>query len=194
MTEQLAQVDAIFRTLTRELWIVTAAADRMRGGLTATWVSPASLDPARPVLLIGIAENHFTCELISKSRHFAAHLLRPDQADIAWNFACDSGKTRDKFAGLGMREESANNPVLTDCLAWLEARVIADYSAGDRRFFWGEVVAGKTISAGPPLTDQAWFRTLGAEQRQQLMAQRTADIELQRPLHEEWQRQQRQDR
>lgn len=186
MTSQTQPIDSVLRMITRELWIVTASAAGRRGGLTATWVSAASIDPEQPMLLIGIAENHFTRELIAAAGSFAVHLLRPDQGAIAWNFAHDSGGTRDKFAGLKVREGVTGSPVLADCLAWLEARVVGEYSAGDRHFFWGEVIAGESLSQGPALTDQAWFGTLSAEQKQHLLASRTADIAVQRPLQAAW--------
>lgn len=186
MEEGYQPIDQILRTLTRELWIVTAAAEGRRGGLTATWVSATSIDPAQPLLLLGLAENHFTTELITASRQFAVHLLRPDQGAIAWDFARDSGRTRDKFEGHVCRMGSTGSPLLTDSLAWLEARVIADYSSGDRRFFWGEILAGERISEEAPLTDQAWFAQLTSEQKQHLFASRQSDIAIQKPLHEAW--------
>src|SRR2546429_1095460 len=88
------------RLIDREMWIVTAASGERRGGLVATWVSAASIDRERPVLLAGLAPNHFTTELVQTSRAFAAHLLRPQQTDLAWNFGRDSGRDRNKFAGL----------------------------------------------------------------------------------------------
>ena len=59
-----AQVESIFRLVNREIWIVTAADGERRGGLAATWVSQASIDRDKPVVVIGIAPNHFTAELI----------------------------------------------------------------------------------------------------------------------------------
>src|SRR6478609_10965789 len=96
----LTQIDTALRLIDRELWIITAASGGRRGGLLATWVSAASIDPERPILLAGIGPNHFTAELVQSSRAFAAHLLRPDQIELAWNFANGSGRDRDKFAGL----------------------------------------------------------------------------------------------
>src|SRR5437762_2455982 len=96
MPEKLNFADVQSR-LTREVWILTAAHEGRRSGLAATWVSPASLDPAKPMLLAALSLNHFTAELVRGSRTFAAHLLRPNQVEVAWNFARDSGRERDKF-------------------------------------------------------------------------------------------------
>jgi flavin reductase (DIM6/NTAB) family NADH-FMN oxidoreductase RutF len=131
----LDQIDTILRLVDREVWIVTSAAAGNRGGLTATWVAPASIDAQRPVLLVGIAPNHFTAELIEESHAFVAHLLRVDQTSLAFDFARDSGRQRDKLTGLEFASAVTGVPVLRDCLAWLDCRVFAQYDAGDRLFF-----------------------------------------------------------
>jgi len=183
---ELAQIDTVLRLVDREVWIVTAAAEGKRGGLLATWVSAASIDRERPVLLAGLAPNHYTSDLVQKSRAFVAHLLRPEQSDLAWNFAKDSGRERDKFANLNVTTGSTGAPILEDCLAWCECRVFARYDAGDRLFLWGDVVAAGQPANGPALREQAFIRGLADEQRQLLVKDRTADVAVQRVWHEKW--------
>ena len=137
-------------------------------------------------MLAGIAPNHSTAELIDASGVLALHLLRLDQIDLAWNFARDSSRERDKLAGLDVSSEATGAPILTDCLAWLDCRVIGRYDAGDRLFFWADVVANREVSDGTPLTDQALFAALAPVQRQYLLAAREADVIAQRPLHAAW--------
>ena len=67
-------IEEVFGIVDREVWIVTATDGTRRGGLVATWVSQASIDREHPVVLIGIAPNHFTAELIDASRAFGLHL------------------------------------------------------------------------------------------------------------------------
>lgn len=185
-TLNLDQIDSVLRLIDREVWIVTAAASGKRGGLTATWVSAVSIDRQRPVLLAGIAPNHFTAELIEQSHAFVAHLLRADQAALAYDFAKDSGRQRDKLAGLVTSPADGGAPILSDCLAWLDCHVFGSYDAGDRRFFWADVMAGDKTSVGMPLREQAFFGQLSPQQRQTLVASRDADVAWQRPLHEAW--------
>jgi len=184
----LAQIDAALRLLDREIWIITAADGDRRGGLVATWVSSASIDRQRPMLLAGIGPNHFTAELVQASRVFGAHLLRTDQTQLAWNFARDSGRSRDKLAGLAVERPQSGSPILADCLAWFDCRVFARYDAGDRLFFWADIVAGGFCSpiAAAPLREQQFLQSLTKEQRQQLIDQRDADAAFYRPLHEKW--------
>jgi len=188
-------IDAALRLIDRELWIITATHNDRRGGLLATWVSTASIDPEHPVLLAGLGPNHFTAELVLSSNAFAAHLLRPDQIELAWNFADGSGRDRDKFASLVARTSDTASPVLSDCLAWFDCRVIRHYSAGDRLFFWADIAgcsgpeqpdAANTPEHTKPLREHEFFAQLTPDQRQKLLADRNFDIALNRPSHEKW--------
>ena len=138
------------------------------------------------MLLAGIAPNHFTAELIDASGTFAAHLLRPSQSAMAWNFASGSGRDRDKLAGLSLLDHQTGQPVLADCLAWLQCRVVHRYDAGDRLFYWADVVDSGLRANGLPLREQAFIGSLAAEQRKQLAVDRDADIAVQRSRHEGW--------
>ncbi len=165
---------------------MTTAAGGKRGGLTATWVAQASIDRERPVILAGLAPNHFTAELVEEGEAFVAHLLAEYQAELAWNFAKDSGRQRDKLEGLAITESSAGCPILPDCLAWFDCRVFARYDAGDRLFYWADVLAAEKRDTGSPLREQAFIRSLSDDQRKLLAAQREADGQVQRPLGDKW--------
>jgi flavin reductase (DIM6/NTAB) family NADH-FMN oxidoreductase RutF len=180
------QTDSLLRLLDREVWVVTAAAGGRRGGLAATWVSPASIAPERPTLLAGIAPNHFTAELIDASGTFAAHLLQTNQNEIAWNFAHGSGRNRDKLAGLTLVDQLHGSPVLAGCLAWFTCRLIHRYDAGDRLYYWADVVDSGLQGIGLPLREHAFIGNLTDDQRKELAAERDADIAVQRPGYEKW--------
>jgi flavin reductase (DIM6/NTAB) family NADH-FMN oxidoreductase RutF len=185
----------------RPIWLITSAAGGRRGGLVATWVMPASLDSAPPRLLVAFGPNHFTTELVLSGGAFAAHLLRSDQARVAWNFASDSGRNRDKLTGLDLQPGVTGVPILADCRAWCECRVEASYSTGDRMFVWGNVIAGDNViagnnviagdengPAGVPLTESVFFSNLTTEERQTLAAQQRADAALLAPRFATWSR------
>jgi flavin reductase (DIM6/NTAB) family NADH-FMN oxidoreductase RutF len=184
----LVQIDASLRLIDREVWIVTASDGRRRGGLVATWVISASIDRQRPVLLAALGANHFTTGLVQASRAFAAHLLRPDQIGVAWDFARDSGQSRDKLAGLATETRQTGSPILIDSLAWFDCRVFARHEAGARLFFWADVVSGGfgTPESAQTLREQHFFHSLTKEQRQTLIAARDEDAALYRPIDDQW--------
>jgi|SRR5262245_26654184 len=183
------EIDSALRLIDREVWIITAADGQRRGGLVATWISTASIDRERPVLLAGLGPNHFTTELVQSSKAFAAHLLRTQQTDLAWDFARDSGRNRDKFANLGVETHETGSPILTNCLAWFDCRVFARYDAGDRFFFWADVMASAPVPREEPalaLCEHEFFHSLTKDQLQHLAAARDADAAYLRPFHEKW--------
>ena len=191
MSSVAERCEAVFRLVDREIWIVTASDSQRRGGLTATWVSQASIDADRPLVLIGLAPNHFTATLVDASSAFALHLLRPDQTAVAWNFAAGSGRERDKLADLTSRPGQTGSPLIEPCLAWIECRVCARLATGDRNYYWADVVAGDVsaqaeVGPGRPLTERQFFSQLKDHQREQLKANRDQDILVQRPLMEAW--------
>lgn len=189
--ETLQTIDNVFRSVNREIWIVTAAAgekpdDLRRGGLVATWVSQASLDAAQPVVAVGIAPNHYTAELIDASGGFALHLITPDQIDLAWRFAIGSGRDRDKLAGVATSPGQTGSPVIDDCLSWLDCRVISRYDTGDRVYYWADVVDGQQKQSAAPLRANDLFAAASDDQLAELIKNLHYDVEVQRPLAEAW--------
>lgn len=182
----LDAIDAALRLVNRELWIVTAAAGERRGGLAATWVSSASIDREHPVMLVGIAPNHYTAELIDASGAFGLHLLDTSQVAVAMNFARGSGRERDKLAGLEMNTGQTGAPLLANCLAWFDCRAFARISTGDRIFYWADVLAAGQPGTGTPLREQDFFAGATAEQKAALLANRDADIKVQHPPWKAW--------
>ena len=180
------QIDAVFRLMSREIWIVTAAAGEDRGGLAATWVSPASIDRENPLAVIALAPNHYTCELVERSGCFAAHLIRPDQIDLVWRFGLGSGRVTDKLSGITTHSGETGSPVLSDCLGRFEGRVVDRHDTGDRVYFWAEVVAGEKLGEGRALCEQALIAAASPEQLGSLRTQMGEDVQIQRPLCSEW--------
>ncbi|MFP6669551.1 MAG: flavin reductase family protein [Pirellulales bacterium] len=181
-----AKVQEVFRLVDRELWIVTAADKSRRGGLVATWVAQASLDPESPVLLIALATNHFTAELINASGQFAAHLIHRDQIDLAWRFGLTSGHSHDKLEDLATFEATTGTPILAHCLAWLDCRIITTYDSGDRIFYWADVVDGGRRSEGQPLREQELLTMGSPQQLAQLRQNMQHDIRIQKPMLADW--------
>lgn len=171
----MTDIQQIFRTLDRELWVVTAQAGGRRGGLIATTVSQASIVPDMPRVLVGIAMQHHTWRLIEESRAFTLHLLRGEQLDWVWQFGSQSGRDADKFAGLSVRAAASGSPLLPDALAWLDCSVEASLDTGDRTVYLAKVLDCGQNGDEPPLTARAAFARATPEQLQQLRTQQEAD-------------------
>jgi len=176
------RIDAALRLVDREIWIITAAAGQRRSGLVASFVMPASIDPQQPVLMTGLAANHYTTELVQASGAFAAHLIGRDQVELVWKFALASGRTKDKLAGLVLKPSQTGAPVIDDCLAWFECSVTDQRQSAGRIFFWASVVAGGEGFPGEPLRESSVLRAATAEQKAALLKNRQDDIAISRSL------------
>lgn len=190
-TDNTQTIGEVLRLIDREVWIITAAHGKDRGGLVATWVSPASIDPQQPAMLVGIAPNHHTAELIDGSEAFAAHLLTADEIDLVWRFGLASGRDLDKLAGLEFTSSASGTPILGCCLAWLDCRVVARYDAGDRLYYWADVEAAGRLKAGAPLRESQVVAAATAEQAQAMRQGRLKDVAILEPLRARWIEQQR---
>jgi len=179
-------VQSVLASVPRPVWIVTSAQENCRGGLVATWVMQASLNPQEPLMMLGLARNHYTTSLVAESRSLGLHLIGAAQIDLVWRFGITSGRDGDKLAGLAIVAGCGTAPLLADCLAWLDCRVVAQYDGGDRSYFWAEVLAGSRILQGQPLRENEVFEKANAEQKAQLKAGLVADLALQQPLRRQW--------
>jgi flavin reductase (DIM6/NTAB) family NADH-FMN oxidoreductase RutF len=137
--------------LDRELWLVTAQAAGRRSGLIATFVGPASIVPDEPRMLVGLAKQHYTSELVEASGAFGLHLLGARHLDWVWRFGLASGRDVDKFAELEVHTAQTGSPLLASALGWLDCRVVARMDTGDRTVYIGAVVQSTIAQFGPPL-------------------------------------------
>jgi flavin reductase (DIM6/NTAB) family NADH-FMN oxidoreductase RutF len=159
----------------RELWLITSAAGDRRGGLIATFASHASLAPELPRLLIAIAKQHHTWQLIEASGAFAAHLLAEHNLELVWRFGLASGRDLDKFNGLASEMGASGSPIIGDTLGWLDCRVETRLDTGDRTVYVSEVLAAKKRLDEPPLTAKRMIELAPPERLKQLRELRERD-------------------
>jgi flavin reductase (DIM6/NTAB) family NADH-FMN oxidoreductase RutF len=173
------EISGLFAGLDRELWLVTAAASAGRGGLIATFVSQASIVPDLPRVLVGIARQHFTWQLIEQTGAFALHLLGEEHLPWVYRFGLRSGRQSDKLAGMSTRTGKTGSPILPDALAWLEARVEGRLDSGDRTIYLAEVLDGEWRRHVRPLTLKRLLQSAPAdklrEMNEQMAHDRTVD-------------------
>jgi flavin reductase (DIM6/NTAB) family NADH-FMN oxidoreductase RutF len=179
-------VPDLFEFVDREIWIITSADGERRGGLVATWVQSSSLDPDEPIVTVSISDNHFTRELIDASGAFGLHLLAENQTDLAFNFCRDSGRDRDKLAGMHWQAGATGCPLLADCLAAAECRVVDRYEAAGRVLYFADVVSQDVRRQAPPLSEQHFIQSASPEQRAKLRADRQTDVRVIRHAIHKW--------
>ncbi|MGH2586591.1 MAG: flavin reductase family protein [Dehalococcoidia bacterium] len=134
---------------------VTSAHEGVRSGQIAVSVHGASIVPSRPRLTAALWKRNLTHDLVERSGVFAVHLLREDQDEVVYRLGLRSGREGDKLAGLVRDEGVTGCPILAECLAVYECRVLNRMDGGDMTVFLGEVVAMAGEEAAP-----LWWRDL----------------------------------
>ena len=179
-------VSNILNQLDREIWIITARAGDRESGLVATNVSSASLVPALPRMTVGLANHHYTRELIEQSNAFCMHLIDESHLDWVWNFGINSGRTTEKLRGFDTRTSATGSPILNGAQSWLDCRVEVRMDTGDRTVYLVEVLDGGGHQTSKPLTFKRLLELAPADKLQQLKAAVETDIEVDREAILAW--------
>src|SRR5262245_53818078 len=160
--------ESLIARLDPPLWLVTSSAGQRRGGLVATFVIQASIVPNCPRMLVGVAKQHHTWQVIEEANAFALHLLGQDNLPLVWRFGLRSGHEADKWDGLSHVSGPTGSPLLEATLGWLDCRVEARLDTGDRTVYLGQVVAAQELRAGSVLTLQTMLQGATPEQKRAL--------------------------
>lgn len=134
------------------LYVITSFKGNAINGQCANTVLQLTSQPLR--IAVCINKNNLTHEYMLDSGVFAISILGKNHFDKVRAFGYRSGRTIDKFADINYLKGQNGCPVLTDCLAYLEARIIPDKSVdvGTHTLFVADVTAGRLAINDDPLT------------------------------------------
>ncbi|MGH7658731.1 MAG: flavin reductase family protein [Gemmatimonadales bacterium] len=147
----------VLRTLASPVVAVTSANGRCRNGMILDSAIRASISPVVPRLAVYIHKWHLTHELVASTRRFVLHLLHRDQFDLIRRLGFASGRDRDKLAGLRLEDSTIGVPVLGECYAAFECRVVNTMDAGASTFFLADVVETRR-GPGTDIMTAEYFR------------------------------------
>jgi flavin reductase (DIM6/NTAB) family NADH-FMN oxidoreductase RutF len=119
--------------------VVTTCHQGKLGGLTVNAFCSVSLNP--PLVLICVDLGSQTLSLIRDSKSFAVNMLTDQQEALSRCFATRSQDRFECFCHTKHHMVATGAPVLDDVLAFIDARVVAEYPGGDHAIFLGQVVA-----------------------------------------------------
>src|SRR6266566_3314063 len=118
------QVYQLLRHLTSPVVAITCQRDGKRNGMISDSAVRASIAPTVPRLSVYIHKFNFSHALIFETGRFVLHLLRDDQFELIHRLGFESGRARDKLAGIAHRPGTLGVPVLDDCYAHFECSVV----------------------------------------------------------------------
>jgi flavin reductase (DIM6/NTAB) family NADH-FMN oxidoreductase RutF len=168
------------------VWLVTAAVSGRRGGLIATFVNSASIVADLPRMLVGLAKQHYTWELVEASGAFGLHLLSEQDLDLVYRFGLKSGREEDKLSGLELETAQTGSPLLPFGVGWLDCRVESRMDTGDRTIYLAEVIESKVLHFAAPLTARRLIELAPAHCVAELKRQRHHDSLIDTEIIRAW--------
>jgi uncharacterized repeat protein (TIGR04076 family) len=146
---EVTLIDRVFDQMVRGVVVITTRFGEKLNGMSACWVNRSADQPF--LVMASIWKENFSHDLIKEGGLFAVHILRNDQVDVARHFGKQSGRKVDKFARIPYRIGKTGSPILADCLAYLDCRVVRAMESGDHTIFVGEVQDADFVIRGEPL-------------------------------------------
>lgn len=130
------------RSLQYGLHILTCGEGADARAATVTWVTQISLKPRR--VAVGVRKDSHLYSIIRTYGAFALNIVGEGQETLASAFFRYVPPSDGWFAGYAFDVGPATGcPLLRDCVAWLECRVVEEGNeGGDHGLFVAEVLAG----------------------------------------------------
>jgi len=153
--------------------VVTTSSQGKVAGITVNTFCSVSLTP--PLILVCVDLISQTLSLIRESGIFAVNILSSEQDELSRCFAGSSRERYEYFCNATYHEAATGAPILDGTLAYIDARVVAEYPGGDHVIFLGQVEALGTGS-------EAAFAAESAFQRATVEAQGTNSENEKLPL------------
>jgi len=119
--------------------VVTTNNNGKIGGLTVNAFCSVSLEPPLVLVCVDIQSN--TLPLIREGKNFAVNILADQQEHLSRCFAIPSAKRYENFCHADYTTAATGAPILNGVLAFVDARVVAEYPGGDHIIFLGQVEA-----------------------------------------------------
>ena len=147
----------LLRSFTTPVVAITAERSGKKNGMISDAAARASIVPDVPRLMILVHKFNYTHDMIYETGRFAVHALHSGQLDIVERLGFSSGRDRDKLADVPHRIGALGCPILEDCWAWFECRVINVMDTGSSTCYLGDVV---DLGRGPgkELLTPGWMR------------------------------------
>ena len=155
------QVYQLLRNLTSPVVAITSARGDEKNAMIIDSAIRASIVPTIPRIAIFIHKFNYSHHLIHESGKFGLHLLHTGQFDLIHHLGFQSRRTTDKLATVPHRTGRLGVPVLEECHAHFECRVVNTMDTGSSTCFLGNVEAtghgGTSMPRGDVMT-AAYFR------------------------------------
>jgi flavin reductase (DIM6/NTAB) family NADH-FMN oxidoreductase RutF len=153
----------LLRNLTSPVVAITSERDGKPNGMILDSAIRASIVPTIPRVAMFIHKFNTSHDMIFDSGRLALHLLKRDQFDLIHWLGFFHGKDKDKLADIPHHKGQSGVPVLDECYAHFECRVINAMDSGSSTCFLCDVErvgygASASLPAGAEVMTAEYFR------------------------------------
>src|SRR6059036_3280515 len=149
----------LLRNLTSPVVAITSERNGKENGMISDAAVRASIVPSVPRVSVYIHKFNYSHDMIFETGRFAMHLLHTKQFDVVRRLGFVSGRDRNKLEGLPHHRGVLGVPVLDECFAHFECRIVNVMDTGSSTLFLGDVVAVGRGTAAAELLTATYFRT-----------------------------------
>ena len=110
--------------------------------ITLAWTAPASHRPR--LIAVFISTKRYSHDLVAKTKEFVLNIPGIELVDQTYACGTKSGRNVDKFTLTNLTAKPARKvkpPIIEECFAHLECKVVDHFPVGDHSMFIGKVVA-----------------------------------------------------
>lgn len=110
--------------------------------IAVAWIIPTSFKP--PLLAISVGKTRYSHKLLEETGEFVVNIPAKELLDKVEYCGSTSGRNVNKFEKAGLTPNPAKKvkaPIIEECVAHIECRVVDRLPTGDPTLFVGEVLA-----------------------------------------------------
>lgn len=126
------------------LAIIGSHADGEFNGMTASWLTQVSMDPA--LIGVGIDNKSVTYKLMNKSNFFTVNLFSPEYTKVFVKFSKPAAYSEGFLNKEPIRLTNNSVPIFENASVWFELKTTEKINFGTHTFFVGEIVECNTVN------------------------------------------------
>ena len=132
------ELKSVMRNWTSGGAVVTSFWEGTQHGMTVNSFTSVSIDPA--LVVVTLANNTRTCQMVKQSRLFGVTILSGAQREMSDQFSGKVKEEEDRFSDIKTFHLKSSIPYLVDGLGWLECSVKESIDLGFSTLFIAEVI------------------------------------------------------
>jgi flavin reductase (DIM6/NTAB) family NADH-FMN oxidoreductase RutF len=131
------------------LFVLTMRKEQAETGMLVSWVQQCAFEP--PQISLAIKQGREVLSWLTENALFRLNILDSTQTDMIVHFGRGFCLNEPAFEGLDVERPDEGAAVLSEALAYLDARVGSRCPTGDHELIVARVTGGRLLGEGQPM-------------------------------------------